>query len=112
MTAAYVPQAGHRITRPTWAQRNYVDVLVVDRGNVFGYDQDGYPRTYTDNVTDFVKVEKPRLLPEGWLAVDHRDDQVEAFDVFTVACDYWADSDIYRIWSDADGTPRIERVAA
>jgi len=60
----------------------------------------------------WVEVEPTKPPPERWIAIDRRDSESQAFESAAEALDYFMELDVYRIWSDADGTPHIERVTS
>jgi hypothetical protein len=106
----YIPQVGDRIRLRSWG--TWIDVKFIDDGTVFGrYGDNGTPNLYALDLP-WIKVEKPRPLPERWLTIDGND-RALTWDNGSAAAG-WAQGldrcDIYRVWSDADGTPHVERV--
>jgi len=106
VTDKYIPQVGDRARLLRWRPSDFIDVEAVTDRTIYGVSRSawhsGWPLDHT-----WVKVDKPRLLPECWLTVDQDDDER----YLGVGYDrHVADETVYRIWSDPDGTPRIERV--
>jgi len=113
MTAAYVPQAGHRIVNNDWQSTDWFDVEALSGSTIFGFDSNGTPDWISFDADDvWTQVEKPRLIPEHWTTIDHADNERNFYGAALHALKRHWNHDTYRIWSDADGTPRIERVTA
>ena len=105
----YTPKVGDRIRRKGWPTTSWVDVLLIEGRTFVGRDQVGLLANYITS-GPWVKVEKPRLLPEQWLTVDHDDNWLSLWSTATGAARRSVEHDTYRVWSDPDGTPRIERI--
>ena len=117
MSAAYVPQVGHRARRTNWSDRLYMDVEYVGRSFVVGVDPDGREMTATLSSTtsgEWVKVETPAPLADCWYYVttagfvslpkDSRAIAIAIAAVHALA--------VVHIWTDSDGVDHaeIERV--
>lgn len=109
MTAAYVPQQGDRVRLADWAPDEYVDVEYTNDVGFYGLDDAGDPIAMRFDLP-WLKVEKPRPLPERWLTVDHVNGAVNLYYSEAGASDRPHPHDTFRVWSDEDGEPRIERV--
>lgn len=68
MTAAYVPQVGDRVRMRGWEPTVWVDVVAIERGFLFGFDQDGYAEAWSA-AHGWVKVTPPPTYPERWINV-------------------------------------------
>jgi hypothetical protein len=65
----YTPQVGDRVRMRGWGSERWLDVSAIDRGYLFGFDQDDDPTTW--NAAHFwVKVPEPIVYPELWVNID------------------------------------------
>ena len=111
MTATYVPQVGDRIRLQHWVH-DWIDVKYVSRELVIGVD--GYGNERMPWLSEpWVKVEAPIPLPERFMNLN-ADGGGNTYTSRAVADFQALDHRIavVRIWTDADGEDRIERVTA
>ena len=112
MTAAYVPEVGDRVRLASWAETDWMVVLHVGGKSIFGIDNDG--DEWCPNLDrEWIKVETPTPLPERWINA-YPDGFATTYLTRAIADEYAGESRIalVRIWTDADGVDRIERVTA
>ena len=110
MTDKYIPQVGDRARLLRWRPSDFIDVEAVTDRTIYGVSQSAWPSGWPLD-HNWIKVDKPRLLPECWLTVDQDDDDmIKVYGRANLASRRPYPHDTYRIWSDPDGTPRIERV--
>ena len=69
MSAAYVPRIGDRVRMREWGAYRWLDVVAIERGYLFGFEDDDEPSTWTV-ASDWIKVTSPVVYPERWFNVN------------------------------------------
>ena len=101
---------GDFVKLPDWKDDQAIRITAIGEDRFIAFAPHANEERFYRISSAWLKVEPVNPLPERWIAIDRLDGETQAFESAAEALDYFMELDVYRIWSDADGTLHIERV--